>query len=98
MGTFKDFLFFFQIQKPYNMKKQSNTWSEYKKRNTVKVLIVCLPNGMLVYASKPYEGSISDRQIIIDSGFLEMLDEGDVVLGNIFLIIIANLFINFFIR
>ena len=80
------------------MKKQSNTWSEYKKRNTVKVLIVCLPNGMLVYASKPYEGSISDRQIIIDSGFLEMLDEGDVVLGNIFLIIIANLFINFFIR
>ena len=53
---------------------------------------------MLVYASKPYEGSISDRQIIIDSGFLEMLDEGDVVLGNIFLMIIANLFINFFIR
>ena len=55
----------------------------------MKVLIVCLPNGMLVYASKPYEGSISDRQIIIDSGFLEMLDEGDVVLGNIFIIIIA---------
>ena len=66
------------------MKKQSNTWSEYKKRNTAKVLIVTLPNGMLVFASKAYEGSISDRQIIIDSGFLEMLEEGDMVLGNIF--------------
>ena len=58
----------------------------------MKVLIVCLPNGMLVYASKPYEGSISDRQIIIESGFLEMLDEGDVVLGNISTLYYMNLF------
>jgi DDE superfamily endonuclease len=41
-----------------------------------------LPNGAIIYVSDFFEGVISDRQIVVQSGFLDKLQPGDVVLAD----------------
>ena len=41
------------------------------------VLIAVLPTGTAAFISKPFEGCISDNQLIEDSGVLEYSDPGD---------------------
>ena len=39
----------------------------------MKGLLTVAPNGTIIFVSKLFTGSISDRQLTIQSGFLEML-------------------------
>ena len=71
--------FFFQIETPQNYQQQGNTYSSYKHRNVVNVLYWVLPGGQFAGCSKPIEGCISDRELLIASGLPEELDEGDLV-------------------
>ena len=57
-----------------------NTYSPYKHSNVVNILYWILPGGQFAGCSKPIEGCISDRQLLIASGLLPELDEGDHVL------------------
>ena len=50
------------------------TWSSYKHHNTLKVLIAISPNSMVTFISKAYCGSISDKEITIQSGFFDELE------------------------
>ena len=70
-----------QIQKPRNYQEQGNTWSSYKQDNVVNILIGVRPDGGMAFCSKPFEGNISDRQLLIESGLLELLEPGDYVLA-----------------
>ena len=70
---------FFQIETPKNYQQQGNTYSSYKHRNVVNVLYWVLPGGQFAGCSKPIEGCISDRELLIQSGLPEELDEGDLV-------------------
>jgi len=54
---------------------QSFTWSQYKHHNTVKFLVACTPNGAICYISPVYVGSISDRELTCNSGFLTALQD-----------------------
>ncbi len=51
-----------QKAKPYG--PQRETFSSYKNKNTIKVMVGCTPRGSVSYISDAYGGSASDRQII----------------------------------
>ena len=65
------------IKRPSLPKAQQSTFSTYKNRNTVKVLVGCTPGGMISYMSPAYGGSTSDRQIIERSELPRKCDPGD---------------------
>ncbi|GBG34608.1 Hypothetical Protein FCC1311_108292 [Hondaea fermentalgiana] len=60
-----------EIQVPDNPEAQSATWSEYKSRNTVKLLIAVSACGFIGWVSKAYPGEISDPLITECSGFYD---------------------------
>ncbi len=54
----------FEIETPDDMYMQGLTYSNYKKRNTAKVLVARSVTGEVVYVSKVYGGHISDKQVV----------------------------------
>ncbi|KAE8744178.1 hypothetical protein FOCC_FOCC009186 [Frankliniella occidentalis] len=72
----------FRIQKPYNFQQQSNTFSDYKSGNTIKVLIGTSCHGGLSYISEAVEGSITDRQLLIKSGLLDKMHPNEAVMAD----------------
>ena len=70
------------IQCPTSLTHQSATFSNYKNRNTVKVLIGITPSGVISFVSQTYEGSISDRKLVEQTGLLKMLEPGDEIMAD----------------
>ncbi|XP_068085171.1 uncharacterized protein Camp [Anabrus simplex] len=70
------------IAKPKNPTAQQATFSTYKNANTTKVLIGINPSGFISFISDAYGGAISDRQLFIRSGMLDLLEEGDSVMAD----------------
>lgn len=68
------------IKKPKNPKSQQATFSTYKNRNTVKVLVGSTPGGLVSYVSAAYGGSTSDRQIVERSALVSMCDPKDSIM------------------
>ena len=72
----------FSVQCPSSRLTQASTFSAYKNRNTIKVLIGITPSGVISLVSKCYEGSISDRKLVELSGLLEKLEPGDDIMAD----------------
>ncbi|XP_065895749.1 uncharacterized protein [Dysidea avara] len=72
----------FAIERPSSLSSQSSTFSTYKNKNTVKVLLGITPSGAISFVSKCYEGSISDKRLVEVSGLLEKLDAGDEIMAD----------------
>lgn len=70
------------IQKPKQPVAQQATFSTYKNKNTVKVLVGVTPGGLVSYVSPAYGGSASDRQICERSGLPKMCDPGDEIMAD----------------
>ena len=62
--------------------QQGRLYSSYKSHTTVKFLIGVAPSGACHFVSDGYEGSISDKQITIQSGYLDYIQEGDLILAD----------------
>lgn len=71
-----------QIEKPSDPVKQSLTWSEYKKCNTLKYLISSTPDGFINYVSSGYGGRISDVLLLESCGFLDVIPPGCTVMAD----------------
>ncbi|XP_062535329.1 uncharacterized protein LOC134204527 isoform X2 [Armigeres subalbatus] len=56
--------------------------SSYKSRHTTKFLIAMNSNGSVAFISQAYGGRCSDRFIAKDCGFLDILEQDDVVLAD----------------
>lgn len=75
----------FPIEAPSNVKDQRVTWSSYKNKNTVKILVGISPRGMITFVSDAYGGSCSDRQLVQASDLLQkdgMFSEGDSIMSD----------------
>jgi hypothetical protein len=72
----------FQTESSGDFKQQGNLYSNYKSHTTAKVLTGVAPSGALMFVSDAYEGSISDREIVIQSGFLDYIQCKDIVLAD----------------
>ena len=70
------------IQKPKQPVAQQATFSTYKNRNTVKVLVGTTPGGLVSYVSQAYGGSVSDRQICERSTLPSLCDPGDSIMAD----------------
>ncbi|XP_048255705.1 uncharacterized protein LOC124115319 [Haliotis rufescens] len=70
------------IQKPKRPIAQQSTYSTYKNRNTIKILVGSTPGGLVSYVSPAYGGSTSDRQIVERSGLTVMCDPGDSIMAD----------------
>lgn len=68
------------IERPCSYQARTQTCSNYKKRNTVKIGIT--PCCAISYLSKCWSGRATDKCITMNSDFLRLLDNGDVVLAH----------------
>lgn len=72
------------VEHSKNVAAQYQTYSTYKSRNTLKILIFCTKSGSISYISPAYAGSSTDRFITEDTnvaskfhpGFMVLLDKG----------------------
>ena len=72
----------FFIERPPSLAAQSETFSAYKNRNTLKAVIGIAPSGAICFISPTFEGSISDLQLVEQSGILQKLEDGDKVMAD----------------
>lgn len=63
------------IQRPSSLHLQSQSYSDYKSCNTVKGLLAIDPRGSVIFISKLFSGSISDKEITEQSGFLSLMEQ-----------------------
>lgn len=71
-----------EIEKPSDPVKQSLTWSEYKKCNTIKYLISSTPDGIINFISPGFSGRISDTVLVEECGYLQVLPRGASVMAD----------------
>ena len=57
-------------ERPTNLMARAQTWSNYKKHNTVKFLIGISPQGAISYISKGWGGRVSDVYLTEHCGIL----------------------------
>lgn len=68
--------------KPQLYLARSQTYSSYKAHNTMKYLIGITPQGTISFISRGWGGRPSDKHIVQNSGILNHLLPGDLVLAD----------------
>ncbi len=68
---------------PGSLLLNGELFSSYKNHTTLKGLIGIAPSGAITFISQLYTGSISDREIVIRSGFLDQaFVDGDIIMAH----------------
>lgn len=70
------------IKKPSLPKAQQASFSVYKNRNTVKVVVGCTPGGLVSFVSPSYGGATSDRQIFERNNVGRKCNHGDSIMAD----------------
>ena len=70
------------IERSGNLTARESTWSNYKHHNTVKYLVSITPSGSISFISRAFGGRTSDKVVTKRSGFLDLLENGDLVLAD----------------
>ena len=70
------------LERPSNLQARAYTWSNYKHKNTAKVLIGIVPQGTVGFVSDAWGGRASDKLITENCGILKKLLPGDVILAD----------------
>uniref|UniRef100_A0A8C6THM2 DDE Tnp4 domain-containing protein n=1 Tax=Neogobius melanostomus TaxID=47308 RepID=A0A8C6THM2_9GOBI len=70
------------IDRPGNLTARASTWSNYKHNNTLKYLVSITPVGAISFVSCAFGGRVSDKVVTQRSGYLDLLENGDLVLAD----------------
>ena len=72
-----------RCQMPSSLQLNGELFSNYKNHTTLKGLVGISPGGAVTFISQLYTGSISDREIVIRSEFLDLpFQQGDSVMAD----------------
>ncbi|XP_077513160.1 uncharacterized protein LOC144124406 [Amblyomma americanum] len=71
-----------RTERPPTIQQQRALYSTYKGGYTLKFLVGILPSGAICFHSNAYGGRMSDTHITVDSGFLDLLEAGDLILAD----------------
>ena len=71
-----------EVAAPGLMSQQNATYSSYRGMNSFKVIVGVAPNAVITFVSRLYPGSISDKAIVQQSGLLNHLVAGDMILAD----------------
>ncbi|XP_057305458.1 uncharacterized protein LOC130642389 [Hydractinia symbiolongicarpus] len=69
-------------ERPLGLNARAQTWSNYKNHNTIKYLVACSPTGAVTFMSGGWGGRVSDKEITVKCGFLDLIEHGDQVLAD----------------
>ncbi|XP_078319402.1 uncharacterized protein LOC144620957 [Crassostrea virginica] len=72
----------FFVQKPSLPSAQRITYSSYKHHNNFKYLVRITPRGSFSFIFNLFTGSISDKKIVEQSGFLDKVEYGDDIMAD----------------
>lgn len=72
----------FRVESPPKVDDRVFTFSHYKKGFTAKLLVGITPGGFISFKSKVAGGRKSDSQITVESGLIDLLEAGDIVLAD----------------
>lgn len=72
----------FKIQHPSDPDIQQATFSYYKNTNTLKGMVGITPSGAISFISDLWGGSISDKELFLQSDMITLLDKGDLILAD----------------
>ena len=61
------------LDRPSNLQARAYTWSNYKHKNTCKVLIGIVPQGTVAFVSEAWGGRSSDKYITEHCGILKKI-------------------------
>jgi hypothetical protein len=70
------------IQRPNDLNLQAATWSDYKHHNTLKFLVGITPQGSVCFLSELWGGRTSDRHLVNNSEFLNLIQHGDQIMAD----------------
>ncbi|XP_016382413.1 uncharacterized protein LOC107719510 [Sinocyclocheilus rhinocerous] len=71
-----------RIERASNLKARAQTFSHYKHQHTLKYLLGITPRGSISFISQGWGGRVSDKHVTENSGLLNKLLPGDLVLAD----------------
>ena len=71
-----------KVQAPSSLVLNSEIYSSCKSHTTYKGKVVISPSGEIIHISSLFEGSISDKELVRQSGLLPLLHPGDQIMAD----------------